>query len=90
MTEGWVSIALQWLQSYKFYIDGKYVAINQSEDGSYKIDLKQNESVVITSKSLKKTDLSIKELPKSEGEQNLFGYGEKTKRLPGHKYFSSY
>ena len=46
--------------------------------------------LVITSKSLKKTDLSIKELPKSEAEQNLFGYGEKTKRLPGHNYYSSY
>ena len=74
----------------KFYIDGKSVSINQSEDGSYKIDLKQNESVIITSKEINKTDLSIKELPKSEAEQNLFGYGEKTKRLPGHKYYSTY
>ncbi|WP_405575618.1 glycosyl hydrolase family 95 catalytic domain-containing protein [Winogradskyella sp. Asnod2-B02-A] len=74
----------------KFYIDGKSVSINQSEDGSYKIDLKQNESVIVTSKEINKTDLSIKELPKSEAEQNLFGYGEKTKRLPGHKYYSSY
>ncbi|WP_179351280.1 glycosyl hydrolase family 95 catalytic domain-containing protein [Winogradskyella vidalii] len=74
----------------KFYIDGKSVSINQSEDGSYKIDLKQNESVIITSKEINKTDLSIQELPKSEAEQNLFGYGEKTKRLPGHKYYSSY
>ncbi|MEO9571679.1 MAG: glycoside hydrolase family 95-like protein, partial [Polaribacter sp.] len=74
----------------KFYINGKCVSINKNINGSYSIDLKKNETVIITSKSLKKTDLSIKELPKSKEEQNLFGYGSKTKRLPGHKYYSSY
>ena len=72
------------------YINGKSISVNKSADGSYNINLKKDESVIITSKSLKKTDLSIKELPKSEAEQNLFGYGEKTKRLPGHDYYSSY
>jgi len=74
----------------QFYINRKSISVNKSADGSYNINLKKDESVIITSKSLKKTDLSIKELPKSEAEQNLFGYGKKTKRLPGHDYYSSY
>ncbi|MDO7172422.1 glycosyl hydrolase family 95 catalytic domain-containing protein [Mariniflexile sp. AS56] len=74
----------------EFYIDGKSVSIPETSDGFYTIDLKQNESVIITSKEINKTDLSIQELPKSEAEQNLFGYGKKTKRLPGHDYYSSY
>ena len=45
----------------QFYIDGKSVAINKSEDGSYKVDLKKNESVIISAKTLNKTDLSIQE-----------------------------
>ncbi|GAA3651276.1 glycosyl hydrolase family 95 catalytic domain-containing protein [Flavivirga jejuensis] len=72
----------------KFYINGKYLDIKE-EDGLYNIDLKKDESVIITSKSLKKTDLTIIELPKTKEEQNLFGFGEKTKRLPGHTYYSS-
>jgi len=74
----------------KFYINGKCVSIKQNANGSYHINLKKNETVIITAKTLNKTDLSIKELPKSKKEQNLFGYGSKTKRLPGHKYYNSY
>ena len=66
------------------------IAIKQNTNGSYHINLKKNESVIITAKTLNKTDLSIKELQKSKKEQNLFGYGSKTKRLPGHKYYSAY
>lgn len=74
----------------KFYINGKWISIKKNEDDSYTVNLKKNESVMITSKPLEKTVISIKELPKTKEEQNLFGYGEKTKRLPGHKYYSSY
>ncbi|MDN3663909.1 glycoside hydrolase family 95-like protein [Algibacter miyuki] len=74
----------------QFYINGKSVSVNKAADNSYKVDLKKDETVIITSKPLDKTDLNIKELPKSEAEQNLFGYGKKTKRLPGHDYYSSY
>ena len=78
------------IEKPKFYINGKCVSIKKEADGSYNINLKKNESVIITSKSLRKTDLTIIELPKTKEEQNLFGYGKKTKRLPGHKYYSSY
>ncbi|NRD20688.1 hypothetical protein HNV08_11565 [Winogradskyella eckloniae] len=74
----------------QFYINGKSISVKKGGDDFYNINLKKDESVIITSKSLKNTDLSIIELPKSETEQNLFGYGEKTKRLPGHDYYSSY
>jgi len=74
----------------QFYINGKCISVKQDKNGAYAINLKKNESVIITSKSLQKTDLTIKENPKTEEEQNLFGYGKKTKRLPGHTYYSSY
>jgi hypothetical protein len=73
----------------KFYINGKRISVKK-ENNCYRINLKKNESVIITSKSLHKTDLTIDELPKTKAEQNLFGYGSKTKRLPGHNYYSSY
>ena len=74
----------------KFYIQGKLVAVEKSTDGFYAIDLKKNETLIVTSKTIHKTDLSIDELERSEEEKNLFGYGEQTKRLPGHNYYSSY
>jgi len=72
----------------KFYINSKCIDVTKNSDGFYHVDLKKNETVIITSKSLKQTDLTISELPKTENEKNLFGYGNKTKRLPGHKYYS--
>lgn len=78
------------IEKPRFYINGKSISTQKTSDGFYTIDLKTNQTVVITSKTLKKTNLSIEELPKSEAEQNLFGYGKKTKRLPGHNYYSSY
>lgn len=74
----------------KFYINGASVSIKKDQHGAYKVKLKKNETVIITSKSLQQTDVSILELPKTKEEQNLFGYGNSTKRLPGHKYYSSY
>lgn len=74
----------------KFYIQGELVTVERSSDGFYDVDLKVDETLIVTSKSLKKTDLSIEELGKTEGEKNLFGFGQKTKRLPGHNYYSSY
>ena len=76
-------------ESPKFYIKGKCVTEKKDESGVYIVNLKKDETVVISSKSLNKTDLTIKELPKTKQEQNLFGYSKKTKRLPGHKYYSS-
>ena len=78
------------IEKPRFYINGKSISTQKTSDGFYTIDLETNETVLITSKALKKTNLSIEELPKSEAEQNLFGYGKKTKRLPGHNYYSSY
>jgi hypothetical protein len=78
------------IKNPKFYINGANISIKKNEDDSYSVNLRKNESVIITSKPLEKTEMYIKELPKTKEEQNLFGYGEKTKRLPGHKYYSSY
>ncbi|WP_159020756.1 glycosyl hydrolase family 95 catalytic domain-containing protein [Algibacter sp. L3A6] len=78
------------IKNPKFYINGKRISVDKEINGTYIVDLKKNESVMITSKKLSKTNVTIAELPKSEKEKNLFGYGDKTKRLPGHQYYSSY
>ena len=78
------------IKNPKFYINGKRISVDKESNGTYIVDLKKNESVMITSKKLSKTNVTIAELPKSEKEKNLFGYGDKTKRLPGHQYYSSY
>lgn len=76
------------IENPRFYINGKPISSKKSKDGFYNIDLKKDESVIITSKLLKETDLTIQELPKTEADENLFGYSKKTKRLPGHQYYS--
>jgi len=73
----------------KFYSNGKSISVKKDEDGSYLVALKADESVIITSKEINKVNLSIEELPKNEDEINLFGFGTKTERLPGHHYYKN-
>ncbi|WP_299668737.1 glycoside hydrolase family 95-like protein [uncultured Polaribacter sp.] len=78
------------IENPKFYINGKPISMKKDKSDFYTIDLKANESVIITSKEISKVNLTIEELPKSEEEINLFGYGSRTERLPGHQYYSSF
>lgn len=73
----------------KFYINGKLISLKKGEDGFYLVDLKIDESVIITSKKISKVNFVIKELSKSQDEINLFGFGTKTERLPGHQYYKN-
>ena len=77
------------IQSPLFYSNGMKIAVQKDADGFYTLNLKTNESVIITSKELKDTNLTIAELPKTEDELNLFGYSTKTKRLPGHDFYTT-
>ncbi|CAH8283023.1 hypothetical protein EV196_10210 [Mariniflexile fucanivorans] len=77
------------LENPKFYSNGKQISVKMDEDGFYLVDLKADESVIITSKEISKVNLSIEELPKNEDEINLFGFGTKTERLPGHHYYKN-
>lgn len=77
------------IDSPRFYINGKEISVSKGKNNFYTIDLKSNESVLISSKPFHKIDTDIVELPKKKNEKNLFGYSKKTKRLPGHQYYSS-
>lgn len=77
------------IENPKFYINNKLISVKKSMDDFYSINLKANESVIITSKEISKVNLSIEELPKSKDEINLFGFGTRTERLPGHKYYKN-
>jgi len=74
------------------YINGKDVSnselITKSNKGYYTIDLNKGETAIFTSSKLEKTNLTIRAIPVSEANRNLFGYSKKTERLPGHQYYS--
>jgi len=38
---------------------------------------------------LETTDLTIRAIPVSGANSNLFGYSKKTERLPGHNYYKN-
>lgn len=72
------------------YINGKKVCKKlgkPDENGFYTIDLKKGESAVFSARSLKKTDFAIRPITIEEKDKNKFGYSDKTKKLPGHKYY---
>ncbi len=75
----------------RFYIAGKEVTestlIIKNNRGFYEIAISKGESVIITSKPLKDTDVGIEALPVADENKNLFGLSEKTTRLPGHNYY---
>ena len=77
------------IEKPKFYCNGKLISVKKLRNNFYSIDLKANESVIITSKEISKVNLSIEELPKSKNEINLFGFGSRTERLPGHQYYKN-
>ncbi len=76
----------------KIYINGKKAKSSQvsiSSDGTYEIDAKKGDSVLFTRVALKKADLSIESIPVGESDLNLFGYSDRTERLPGHKFYEN-
>jgi hypothetical protein len=78
------------IPSPNIYINGKAAQKQQVrvlEDGMFQIALKKGEEATFTPIALEKTDLAIAPVPVREQEQNLFGFSEKTTRLPGHGYY---
>ena len=75
------------------YINGKKVKAKtlgkRDENGFYTIDLKKGECAVFSARPLKKTDFAIRPITIKEKDKNKFGYSNKTKRLPGHKYYGN-
>ncbi|MFC1652243.1 glycoside hydrolase family 95-like protein [Planctomycetota bacterium] len=55
--------------------------------GAYQIQLKQGESVTFSRVALDKADLKIEPIAVSAKDRNLFGYSQKTERLPGHQHY---
>ncbi|WP_131453961.1 glycosyl hydrolase family 95 catalytic domain-containing protein [Neotamlana sedimentorum] len=76
------------IQQPYFYSKRKLVSYKKQSDGFYYIPLKKSEKILITSKLLNKTDLSIKELNRNTQEKNLFGYSDKTERLPSDAFYT--
>lgn len=74
----------------KVYINGVAAAKKQvriGKGGMYQIALKKGQSVTFVPIVPEKTELTVKPIPVSEADRNLFGLNEKTTRLPGHKHY---
>jgi len=72
------------------YINGQETKITPNADGTYTIDLKKDQTVFFTAKplaELSQDDLTISPIPVAEDKKHLFGYSERTKRLPGHEHY---
>lgn len=76
----------------KIYINSKEVTktnkVKRGADGTYTIALKTGETVLFSTKKLNKTDLTIREIKVADPDKNLFGFSNKTERLPGHQYYN--
>ncbi len=71
-------------------IDGQAISVSPNAQGHYEIDLKKGQTVLFTPQALDKMSaesLSIAPIPVAPEKQNLFGYWERTKRLPGHTHY---
>ncbi len=75
------------------YIEGKKVGEEKlgkrDKNGYYSIDLKKGECAIFSVLPLKETDLAIRPITIKEKDKNLFGYSKKTRRLAGHKYYTT-
>jgi len=61
--------------------------IHRAEGGFYEIALKKGDTATLTPVALNKADLRIEPLSVAEKDRHLFGFNEKTSRLPGHNYY---
>ncbi len=75
------------------YINGKEISepklVTKDDKGYYTIDLEKGETAIFTSSKLEQTDLRINAISVKKENRNLFGFSKKTKRLPGHQYYST-
>ncbi len=72
------------------YVDGKQIDVKPNSKGHYALDLKQGKVALFLSKPLaemSEADLTITPVQVAEQDRNLFGYSEKTKRLPSHENY---
>ncbi|UXX79839.1 hypothetical protein N7E81_01805 [Reichenbachiella carrageenanivorans] len=79
------------LESPNIYIDGIRVMDSDKvlidDSGAFSVDLKIGETVVFSSTTLRDADLTIRAIPLDDHDKNLFGFSEKTARLPGHQFY---
>lgn len=73
------------------YIEGKKVSDKKlgkpDDNGFYTIDLKKGECAVFSVLPLDKIDFAVRPIDIKEKDKNGFGYSDRTKRLPGHKFY---
>lgn len=60
----------------------------KNSDSSYTIALKKGDYATFTPVPLDESDLTIAPNPVAKKDRNLFGFSEKTTRLPGHAFYS--
>ncbi len=75
----------------RVYINGAAAAngqVRKDGEGYYEIQLAEGGTASLTRLALDKTNLTIEPNPVPEAERNLFGFSEKTERLPGHAYYT--
>jgi hypothetical protein len=59
----------------------------KTEDGACQVNLKKGDSVTFSRVPLDKADLKIEAIAVDAKDRNLFGYSQKTERLPGHQHY---
>ena len=62
-------------------------AVEETDDGFYKVALKAGDTATFTPVALKYADLSIAPIPVSAANRNAFGLNDKTTRLPSHQFY---
>lgn len=61
--------------------------VRQTNDGFYAVAIEKGEVVTFSRVALEQTDLRIQAISISDEDRNLFGFNEKTRRLPGHRHY---
>ena len=65
--------------------------VSKNPDGSFTLPLNKGDHATLTAKplfELSQEELTISPIPVPADQQNLFGYSQKTKRLPGHAFYA--
>lgn len=79
------------IKNLRTFINGKEVSntkkVKVLENGFYELDIKKGDIAVLASKPLNNINFKIEAIPTDKSEENLFGYSDKTKRLPGHDFY---
>ena len=65
--------------------------LSKNPDGSISLPLNKGDHVILTAKplfELSQEELTISPIPVPADQQNLFGFSNKTQRLPGHAFYA--